>query len=248
MPPLQERVAARARGCRPARRRTPRRRRSTESAEPYPKRRFCSSVLNVYSAIGSVAVPGPPPVITYTTSNTRNASSVRNRNATSRAGREQRQSDRGEAPPRRRAVDRARLRRAPRSIFCRPASSRTATNGVVFHTSASTSGTQAANASANHVGGSPSARSTMALATPAGLSNMKRQTRAATTVGTAHGSRTAGAQRARRARTRRSTREREHQAEHELERHGRRPRTAPVWASALRNAHRRAPRGSSRCR
>ena len=36
----------------------------TDSAEPYPNRRFWSIETNVYSPSGSVAVPGPPPVRT----------------------------------------------------------------------------------------------------------------------------------------------------------------------------------------
>ena len=76
-------------------------------------------------------------------------------------------------------------------MFCSPASSNSATNGVVFQTSARMSGIQAATASANQVGAANPRRASTAEARPAGLSNMKRQTSAATTVGIAHGSSTA---------------------------------------------------------
>ena len=72
-------------------------------------------------------------------------------------------------------------------MFCRPASSRTPTNGVIFHTSARISGTHAADASANQVGAATPARAASVSASPDGLSNMKRQTKATTTVGMAQG-------------------------------------------------------------
>ena len=72
-------------------------------------------------------------------------------------------------------------------MFCSPASSNNATNGVVFHTSASTSGTQAARSSANHVGAAIPSWTRPADARPPGDSNMKRHTSPATTVGIAHG-------------------------------------------------------------
>ncbi len=76
-------------------------------------------------------------------------------------------------------------------MVCSPASSSTATNGVVFQASASTRGSQAKIGSANQVGASRPAPATSALARPKGLSKMNRQTSAATTVGIAHGSSTA---------------------------------------------------------
>ena len=62
---------------------------------------------------------------------------------------------------------------------CRPASSNSATKGVVFHTSASTIGTHAPQGSASQADPAPPADS-----------KTSRQTSAATTVGSAHGSST----------------------------------------------------------
>ena len=77
-------------------------------------------------------------------------------------------------------------------------------------------------------------RASTALARPAGLSNMKRQTSAATTVGIAHGSRTAVRTSPRRARHA-IQRQRQHQAGGELERHACRRRTRRCAPSALQN-------------
>ena len=76
-------------------------------------------------------------------------------------------------------------------MFCRPASSSRATNGVVFHTSASTTGTHASVVLRNQSGGvrtMPDAASS-AFAMPACPSKMKRQSSAETTVGMAQGTR-----------------------------------------------------------
>ena len=79
------------------------------------------------------------------------------------------------------------------SMFCSPARSRRATNGVVFHTSASTTGTQARPVWMNQTGGSLTSRrsTSRAFAMPARPSKMKRQSSADTTVGIAHGTSTA---------------------------------------------------------
>ncbi len=84
-------------------------------------------------------------------------------------------------------------------MFCSPASSSRATNGVVFHTSASTTGTQASVASMNQTGGCPVSpvAASNAFAMPAWPSNMNRQSSAETTVGMAHGTSTAARTRAR---------------------------------------------------
>ena len=78
-------------------------------------------------------------------------------------------------------------------MFCRPARSSRATNGVVFQTSASTTGTQARPVWMNQTGGSRTTRRSTrsALAMPARPSKMKRQSSADTTVGMAHGTSTA---------------------------------------------------------
>ena len=79
-------------------------------------------------------------------------------------------------------------------MFCRPASSSRATNGVVFQTSASMTGTQASAVldEPDRAASCTRPRSTSsAFAIPAWPSNMKRQSSADTTVGMAQGTRTA---------------------------------------------------------
>ena len=78
-------------------------------------------------------------------------------------------------------------------MFCKPASSSSATNGVVFQTSARMTGTQAVAAWMNQTIGSritPTLTST-AFTIPVWPSNMNRQSSAETTVGIAQGTSTA---------------------------------------------------------
>ncbi len=78
-------------------------------------------------------------------------------------------------------------------MFWRPAKSRSATNGVVFQTSARITGTHAVPASMNHTIGAcktPTLTSTV-FTIPDCPSNMKRHRSPATTVGMAQGIRTA---------------------------------------------------------
>ena len=91
----------------------------------------------MWSATGSVAVPGPPPVSTYTRSKTRSASSVRNSRATKYRGPEQGERHVSRTGPTAPAPSACAASYSLSSMLCSPAKSRsTATNGVVFHTSA----------------------------------------------------------------------------------------------------------------
>ncbi len=80
-----------------------------------------------------------------------------------------------------------------RSIFCSPASSSRATNGVVFHTSARITGIHAVQVLMNQTIGCSRipAFTSSSLAMPPCDSKMNRQRSAATTVGIAHGTSTA---------------------------------------------------------
>ena len=163
----------------------------------------------------------------------------RNRNATVSAGRRSGSVMSRNCRQRPGTVDARRLVQR-RSMFCRPASSRSATNGVVFHTSASTTGTHAATGSANHVGaGHAALRHVVRHA--AGLSKMNRQTSAATTVGlpTAENGRPHDSAPARDP----LEAERQHQAAAHFERHGQ-PANTAVCTAASRTVDRSVPRHS----